>query len=247
MVDSPLDEQNVWGGPVFPPHLPVDTGGQTFLPSHPAADTVPSQVPFTASASDDLFAPVSGGPSFSHPYTLPSVPDPSLFHCRSQRPHTLSHPAPSFRYPLFPPSYVSRPPLPPLPPPPLPHISTRPIRSPPLYPLPDEHIPHSFPHTFPPQSSLPQPYLPYPSHPHFPPQHPHHYQPPPIQYVYLPSPSSDTSHLPPSSKSLPVITTIHTLNSKTDFFAWDEGVCTLLRLLGIHGHIVDPALPVDPL
>ena len=44
---------------------------------------------------------------------------------------------------------------------------------------------------------------------------------------------------------MPVITTIHSLNNKTDFYAWDKGVCTLLRLLGIHGHIVDPTFPVD--
>ena len=103
----------------------------------------------------------------------------------------------------------------------------------------------------PPYPHFPHPYVPFPSAPaHQHQQHAHQSHipfHPHIQYVYVPAPPVDTSPLAPASKSLPVITTIHSLNSKSDFYAWDEGVCTLLRLLGIHGHIVDPQLPVDVL
>ena len=54
----------------------------------------------------------------------------------------------------------------------------------------------------------------------------------------------DTTSLPPASKSLPVINSIPILNLKSDFYAWDEGVCTLLQHLGIHGHILDPNIPI---
>ena len=47
------------------------------------------------------------------------------------------------------------------------------------------------------------------------------------------------------SKTLPTVTHIPLLTSKTDFFAWDEGVTTLLRANGLIGHILDPSDPVD--
>ena len=231
-MDHPLNEQHEWGGYTFRPTPPIDTGGQTLLARRPATETVPSQVPFTASHSDDLFAPATGGPSHFPPYILPTIPELPRRPVAHHSP-TLVPPFPrdtrSSRVPLsFPPFYHRTP---------LPHHDE------PLHPVPPR-IYAPFPHP------LPQPpladHLPYPIHPPYDPHTPLHYQNPPIQYVYVPTPPSDTS-LPSPSKSLPVITTIHSLNSKSDFFAWDEGVCTLLRLLGIHGHIVDPALPVDPL
>ncbi|KAF8805601.1 hypothetical protein BYT27DRAFT_7021205, partial [Phlegmacium glaucopus] len=45
---------------------------------------------------------------------------------------------------------------------------------------------------------------------------------------------------------LPSVTHISLLNSKSDFYTWDEGVTSLLRHLGLLGHILDPTEPVDP-
>ena len=41
------------------------------------------------------------------------------------------------------------------------------------------------------------------------------------------------------------ITSIPILNLKTNFYAWDEGVTTVLHHLGIYGHILDPMALVD--
>ena len=239
MVDRPLNEQHEWGGTTFRPISTINPGGQTFLASRPAADTDPSQAPFTASHSDDLFAPATGGLSSFQPYILPNVPDFPHHRHRDHFTPTNPHSFPTHNIHPIPPSY-DRTPLPPVPAPVSPSVTRH---------LPDVNQPppvhHHLPH--------PQyPYPPFPPHPFYQPNHagppgPLPYHPPHIQYVYVPAPPTDTAPISPSSKSLPVITTIHTLNSKSDFFAWDEGVCTLLRLLGIHGHIVDPALPVDPL
>jgi hypothetical protein len=241
MVDYPLNEQHEWGGYPFQTTSTIDTGGQTLLASQPAADTDPSQVPFTASYSDDVFAPATGGHSQFLPYILPNVPD--FHHFRRNEQHTPSVPH------LFP--YNNNPPVPnaPFPPSyrdnrtPVPHnVPLRPL------PLPSRIHPHPFVmnnHHIPFPQNPPQPYLPFPPQPPYQPHMPLAHQNPQIQYVYIPTPQPDTSLLAPPSKSLPVITTIHSLNTKSDFYAWDEGVCTLLRLLGIHGHIIDPLLPVD--
>ena len=74
---------------------------------------------------------------------------------------------------------------------------------------------------------------------------------PPIQYVYcLPTPSApfsptshSSSHTP--SRTLPSVSHISILNSKSDFHTWDEGVTSLLRHLGLLGHILDPSEPLD--
>ena len=238
MVDRPLNEQHEWGGHRFSAIPHTDTGGQTALPSRPATDTNPSQVPFVASHSDDLFAPATGSHSRNLPYILPTVPD--FYRPRQNEqitpmitypfPHNNNRSLPNAPLP-FPLSSYNRTPEP----------YPRPL--PRVYPQPDMRPPPPVP-PYIPQHHFPQLYLPFSSVPssqsHVPGQ-----LNPQIQYVYVPAPSSDTSFLAPASKSLPVITSIHSLNSKTDFYAWDEGVCTLLRLLGIHGHIVDPHLPVD--
>src|SRR5580692_10170052 len=78
----------------------TDTGGQTFLASRPAADTVPSQVPFTASYSDDLFAPVTGSHSQFQPYILPNVPDFPYHRRNKQHSPTIPHPFPHNNYHL---------------------------------------------------------------------------------------------------------------------------------------------------
>ena len=216
-------EQHEWGGSRFRATSATDTGGHTFLASRPVADTDPSQVPFMASNSDTLFAPVTGGPSHVPPYILPTIPE--FYRPPEPFTPTLPHSHPNH---IHPPVFNNHLPLydrAPHPPPARRFRDDIPVPVPPLYPPPSPHpyVPQPPPHSFPP------------------------YQPPPIQYIYVPTPSEESPSLAPSSKSLPIITTIHSLNSKTDFYASDEGVCTLLRLLGIHGHIVDPALPVDPL
>ena len=231
MVDRPMNEQHEWGGTHFHTTSSNETGGRTLLASRPAADTDPPQVPFTASSSDDLFAPVTGGPTRVPPYILP-IPD--FYPPHNNVPHTPTLPH-SFPYHVHPPiRHIDR----------LPSYD-RPPHPPPLRRLND--IPQPPYPTYLPPSESPQPFVPYPPHHSSYPNPPAPYQHPPIQYVYVPVPSEDAPLPAPSSKSLPVITTIHSLNSKTDFYAWDEGVCTLLRLLGIYGHIVDPAFPVDPL
>ena len=253
MVDHPLNEQHEWGGAPFQPTSNDDTGGQTVLPSRPAADTDPSQVPFTASISDDLFAPATGGHSQFLPYILPNVPD--FYHPRQNGQYTPTAPH-SFYYnnnQPVPNAYV-----------PLSYDRTPVSHNIPLHHNPSgihSHVPHNSSYINHPQPppvphhiryiQRPQPSVPFPPQfrdppqPQYQPTIPLPYQNPQIQYVYLPTPQPDTSLLAPPSKSLPVITTIHSLNSKSDFFAWDEGVCTLLRILGIHGHILDPTLPVD--
>ena len=235
MAERPLNEQHEWGGQIFRSASTISTGGQTFLASQHAADTVPPQVPFTASYSDDLFAPATGGPSFPQPYVLPSLSD-TLHH-----PHHNAQQTPTVIQ-QFPPPIPHLPHIPCIPPsynrPSFSHSSPTPyqrVRN----PLPDvNQLPH---HT----AYHHLPYVPLPSQPHLHHGLPHPYQ-LPIQYVYIPTPQ-DISPLPSLPKSLPIISTIHSLNNKSDFYAWDEGVCTLLRLLGIHGHIVDPTLPVNPL
>ena len=225
-----MNEQHEWGGSRFNTTSSLDTGGQTLLASRPAADTDPSQVHFTASSSDNLFGPTTGGPSHVPPYILPTVPD---FYRYNEPPQTPTVPH-SFPYHFHPPIANTR----------LPSYD-RPPHPPPLHRLHELNQP--LPSRYPQPSGSPQPYIPYPPQHSYLPQGPLQYPLPPVQYIYLPAPPEDTPLLAPSSKSLPVITTIHSLNSKSDFYAWDEGVCTLLRLLGIHGHIVDPAFPVDPL
>ena len=73
------------------------------------------------------------------------------------------------------------------------------------------------------------------------------YQIPPL-HTFSPSPSHSPSLGGVSfSKSLPTVTHIPFLNSKTDFFPWNEGVHTLIRANGLIGHILDPSIYyVDP-
>ena len=246
MSDRLFNEQHEWGGFRFPTTSQTDTGGQTVLASRPAAAADPSQVPFVASYSDELFAPAAGSRSPYLPYALPAVHDFQRSRPNDRQsptitypfPHHNDRPLPSIPLP-YPLSSYNRTPAPP----------QRPVSSH-LHPRVDVHQPPpaSFPQPHVPFNSVPLPtshsYIPFSSVPAYQSHAPFN---PQIQYVYVPAPSSDALPLPPASKSLPVITTIHSLNSKTDFYAWDEGVCTLLRLLGIYGHIVDPQLPVDVL
>jgi hypothetical protein len=80
-------------------------------------------------------------------------------------------------------------------------------------------------------------------HNQFPPFYPAYIQPPTPQL--LNNSPSPLSSLPPLPKTLPTVTHIPLLTSKIDFFAWDEGVTSLIRANGLIGHILDPSEPVD--
>ena len=60
-----------------------------------------------------------------------------------------------------------------------------------------------------------------------------------------PTPALSPLVLPTVSKILPSVSHISILTSKLDFFAWDEGVTSLIRANGLIGHILDPSEPVD--
>ena len=59
-------------------------------------------------------------------------------------------------------------------------------------------------------------------------------------------PPSAISTIVSSSKTLPTVTHIQILNSKSDFFLWDDGVQALIRANGLIGHILEPSAYVDP-
>ncbi|PPQ83175.1 hypothetical protein CVT26_015506, partial [Gymnopilus dilepis] len=204
--------------------------------------TAPNAPPFTshgfiASNSDPLFAPTPSGPSSSN-FALPRPPFPHNVDRNGAYIHRLRTP------------------------------QTSPTANRGNYHVPRLHSqtrPHSAPHSsnpnqnfsYPPlyQHAIPHNSLPRPNfNPmQFFPPYPHPF--PPVQYVYLPphvpapvhAPPVPASHLPPpSSKSLPVLTSIPILNSKSDFSSWDESVRMFLRHLGVFGHILDPSELRDP-
>ena len=226
-----------------------------------------SQVPFLASYSDDLFNPTLGGPLVPI-YSLPEVPFSQNSGAYTQPPNTFPR-AQTFHPdvpPHFPRTFLIHSPS-------RPETHTRPATAPPApsspqlfrnitsFPLPvfnplSIQLPYS-PHTSslnPPPFVAPrvlgmphQPVSTAPSHALPPPSASYN---PPIQYVYcLPAPSAPfpplhSSHT--SSKTLPSVSHISLLNSKSDFHTWDEGVTSLLRHLGLLGHILDPSEPLDP-
>ena len=171
---------------------------------------------FVASTSDDVF----------RPYHLPDIPS-------ADRGSPLSH---TYRLPEVPVNpnpqyhaYSRRQTLMPTPQAPramytnpsLPHIPTQPT----VNQYPPFHQGYS-------QLPMPQP-GPY-RHPDYDTQH-------------FPSPSHSPALTPTIvSKALPTVSHISILTSKLDFFAWDEGVTSLIRANGLIGHILDPSEPIDP-
>jgi hypothetical protein len=213
-----------------------------------------SQVPFHASNSDDLFHPISGRPS-SIPYVLPDVPlpqNPRLQHAYIQ-PLDTFHRNRTFQRDIPPHMRPNSPNLLPSVSLPQPYI---PINQPYIpndqshYPIPHQHPP--LPFMQPSFATAPPPFISHvpPNVPHYSPPFAHPYPPPsfpnpPIQYVYcLPPPNSQASPFS-QSKTLPSVTHISILTSKSDFYAWDEGVTSLLQHLGLLGHILDPGKPLD--
>ena len=217
-----------------------------------ASGTIPSsQVPIVALASysDDLFNPAIGGPSATS-FNLPNVPFPKNSQFEQALPDTFD--AGHFQYDT-PPHMTMRPSYnpscpPPIPPRPRDIISSYPI--PVFNPLsiqfprnPQTIITPPFPHV--PIQNAPPPVI--TTAPPFVPNDPS------VQYVYcLPTPSSTSLALPSffsphvTPKTLPSVTHISLLNSKSDIYARDEGVTALLCHLGLLGHILDSSAILDP-
>jgi len=274
MYRTPHNEQAEWGGTTYQPQSPSisslgDYPQQTLIgrqgpDGHQASGMNPSsQVPFLASYSDDLFNPPLRAPSVpSVPiFSLPEVHFPQNSNAYTQPPDTFPR-VRAFRpdvpphFPCaFPAHSSSRPAsAPPAPSSPLIVYNTTNFSVPVFNPL-SIQLPYS-PHN---SSLIPPPFIAPMNMPHQSiPNAPSHALPfpsynPPVQYVYClpgpstpfsPTPSHSTSHI--SSKTLPSVSHISLLNSKSDFHTWDEGVTSLLRHLGLLGHILDPSEPLDP-
>ena len=227
-----------------------------------------SQAGFVASSSDNLFHPVTNVPS-SHVFSLPNIPSnvqvPSNSRRHGHNSNTYHHPYhspfssynnPTFTIPhAYTPVTVLLGPPPPIPP----RVRSRSVRQfnqPQSQPSPFYHSQHMYNHTQPVhnfhQPAYIQPQPAFQNQPAFPPyQHqptynfpiPTLYQNPPLHTLSPPSPPPS----PSASKTLPTVTHIPILTSKLDFFAWDEGINTLIRANGLLGHILDPSTPVDPI
>ena len=249
-------------------HQTVAAHGQEDVDAQPT-----DQAGFMASISDDLFHPVPGNLP-SNVFTLPDVPyNPNpRYNVPRILPHPSS--LSSYNNPSFViPPPVNQTGLPP-PTPPVYH-NTQPAYQPPqpsyhhsqpTYPnnIAYHHHPqpvyyHPQPAYHPPQPAYyhPQPayYHPQPTYHHPPPTY-HQFQPnnPAYnQFFQNPNPLvqlDDPIPLVPSglsslSKSLPTVSHIPLLTSKSDFPAWDEGVNALIRANGLIGHILDPMVAVD--
>jgi hypothetical protein len=205
-----------------------------------------------ASTSDSLFHPVSNVPS-SHTFTLPDIPfNPALHHHAYNQPPDTFHrsfphtPFTSYNNPAFV--------VPPSPPHPLyNHVPSSDVN---LQLAPAPLIPPRVQSHFPqPVYNHPFPVFDYPQHSfnHFPPPNPtfHHAPPAPSAYQVPPAVVSTPSPLQslavsPLPKTLLTVTHIPLLTSKHDFFPWDEGVTSLIRVNGLIGHILDPCTFVDP-
>lgn len=230
-----------------------------------------SQAGFIASSSDNLFHPVSQNPDVPSTYnfSLPQIPSPRHRTYNppniSRRPLPYHSPLSSYNNPTF-----AVPPLPQnnhipsssinpslgLPPPIPPHIRSQPAYS---------HFQPAYNHFQPAYNHF------QPAYNHFQPAYNHFASVPPVyqnQPLYQPQvpppvlappralapspvlPPSSTSSSPsptvPTSKTLPTVTHIPVLTTKTDFFAWDEGVHALIRANNLLGHILDPSVYVDP-
>ena len=220
-----------------------------------------SQAGLIASSSDNLFHPVATVPP-SYVYSLPNVPSNPRFHNYDpintfQRPLPYRSTRSSYNNPRFdippaplhPSSPINVPLRPPAPiPPRIRHFSPSHIQQP--------QYNHSHHHAY--------------NHPqhaynHIQPAY-NHFPPSPVQPLYHNQPLPNTfphqnsfAHIPPplplsspspvtcsASKTLPTVSHIQILTSKLDFYAWDEGVTSLLRANNLIGHILDPSAYVDP-
>ena len=215
-----LNNHQVWGGQDFHYGGSSETDERTYVLRERQEPRLrpSSQAGFVASDSDELFHPAPGGPSSR---TLNLAPLPPRRHAYNQ----TSYNNPSFVIPRS-----SSPTL------------YRTSATPHIQYLPNPHGP---PPPIPPRPSS----VSSPMHTNF----VHHPQPvrlptvrppstQPVCHAHCHSSSSSSSVL---SKTLPTVTHIPLLTSKTDFYAWDEGVTSLLRANGLLSHILDPSEPLD--
>ena len=215
------NEQHVWGGNPYP--LPGDPNQLPVDPHRPLT----SHAGILASSSDPIFHPLSSHPlPPSFHYELPNIPPPN-HHYASQGAYTPPYPHIPVRR-----EHLSRPPFTHD----LPHSSSS-------YNNPHFVVPPVIPRASPPNhnqqhAQFPSSHFPIPYQNFAPAPHPY-----PHQYVY------NVPQQPPSlpvSRTLPSVAHIPILTSKTDFFAWDEGITSLLHAHGIIGHILDPLIVSDP-
>ena len=205
-----------------------------------------SQQGIIASDSNNLFYPVNSTLP-SQPYSLPNVPiqqqNPAYVQPFSHIPMNwghLSQPPPSFHssptsYPV---SFYNNPNFNP------PLLSSSYLETPVQcqhhhHQLPQiPQLPNNFPHhNQNQQNQSHQSFVSYPPNNQL-----------PVQYVYyMPSPLSTPSSPSPQPRSLPSVSHLPILTSKLDFFAWDEGVTSLLHAHGLLGHILNPTKLLDPM
>ena len=226
-------------------------------------DARPSRLPqggVISSSSDNLFYPPPRLPS-SYVYNLPDVPLNPCFHARNHSPFSRPLPNPSsftsYNNPTFVipplPRYNSSSQIPPLhhapspgvPPPVPPNSSHFQSQAYPVFnvPRPSSQVDHQQPAYIQPQPAYIPPQSAYiHSQPAYDPVLPQTHS----LYQHLPLPPSAISTIVSSSKALPTVTHIQILNSKSDFFLWDDGVQALIRANGLIGHILDPSAYVDP-
>ena len=259
-----FNEQHIWGGNTFHQQnsFNSDASGQPTLvgrhePVAAVSGSASSQTRIIASSSDDLFHPASGGPP-SHSYFLPPVPfhhDQPISQIPVNRDH-LSQPQhnsfpyyslfssynnPSFQVPSS--SQQNSQPS---------SESTQSF----VPPISTSNSTYNHPSQLNQQGPSSIPYMQSNYHPvspaYIPPlnQNPYHNYSfnPPVSFPYAhyappPLPSAPMASMP---KALPSVTHIPILTNKHDFFAWDEGVTSLLRATGLLGHILDPLEALDP-
>ena len=237
-----MNNQLVWGGQRFRSRLPTSNNEQTTIvaPSQPDPRRQPLSHPgITASSSDNLFHPVPTSPPYV--FNLPSIPSFPVPNY-----HAYNQPSDTFARPMHYPSAFTSYNNPTFAVPPLSlHL---PYNQPPS--LPYNHPPLGPPPPIPPR--IPTPYISNHHQQQFPPsQHAYiHHQPAyptlPVHNISSspsPSPSLAISSI---SKTLPAVNHISILTSKHDFFAWDEGVTSLICANGLIGHILDPYSLSDP-
>ena len=222
-----------------------------------------SQAEVIASSSDNLFNPVTHDPS-SYVFKLQNVPSQPRPHAYNSldtfnrplpyRSPFSSYNNPTFRVPSKPPhALYNQAPIPPVnapfPPPPVPHVHSRSALPP------QPQFEHTYNYPYPPTYNLPPIHNQYPQPTYNPPpvfnqfsstQPAYQQHPIPVQYFNQLPPVPVTSPVPSSLKALPTVTHIQILTSKADFFAWDEGVNTLIRAYNLLGHILEPSAFVDP-
>ncbi len=174
------------------------------------------------------------------PHYIPTFPSQTTYQYHNNPLNTLQTGAqgtipPPDRAPPIPP-HPNHPSLPqcPLPPPqPLAPVPPPPPSPPPNIPIPPAPAPPPPPNNVPNTAPPPYPYV----QPNAPVQQYHNIQ-PQIQYVYLPTPHTNTLE-----NNVPQTSHIPELRTRADWAAWYHGVQNLLTSRAIFTHICDPPAP----